>query len=363
MWRKPAAERALALVTAEARRSPAPELDWERLQRRLHAATQQPQRPPTRRLQVLGLALAASGVLAVGGSWWLSSMEPPSSAPSGLAAAARPTQLDGDQLGPERALSATDAELHIVHAGRASWTLEPSSKAVVLDHGPVVRIRLDAGSLRANVVPTTARERFVVEAGEVRVAVHGTVFRVELQKGQSTVTVQEGIVAVGPRRAGAAAASLLRAPASAEFALDGTALERPTAELVPSRPAPAPAARPAARPSVHSPPPQPSPASAEDASLLPRELTLEEVEEGLTSVVAITMRCFEQHTPSAGNLTIRVRTNMVVDVEPHGEVSSLRFDPPLSPAVQECALSEARLVAFAEASDGTRVTRVLELTR
>jgi hypothetical protein len=270
--------------------------------------------------------------------------------------------LDGDQLGPERALSARDAELHVVHAARASWTLERHSRAVVLDHGPVVRIRLDAGSLRASVVPTAARERFVVEAGEVRVAVHGTVFRVELQQGQSTVTVQEGVVAVGPRRAGGATASLLRAPAFAEFALDGTALERPTVELTEALPPPAPPAR-AARPSAHPPSQEPGPAGEDEALLLPRELTLEEVEEGLTPLVAIAMRCFEQHTPSAGNLTIRVRTSMVVDVEPHGEVSSLRFDPPLSPAVQECALSEARLVAFAEASDGTRVSRVLDLSR
>lgn len=360
MWRKSAAQRALALVTAEARRSPAPELDWERLQRRLDAATQQAERVPARSLRALGLALAASGVLAVGGSWWLASPEPPRAVRT--AEGARSTRLDGDQLGPERALSARDAELHVVHAGRASWTLERHSKAVVLDHGPVVRIRLDAGSLRASVVPTAERERFVVEAADVRVAVHGTVFRVELKKGQSTVSVQEGVVAVGPRRPGVAATSLLRAPASAEFALDGTALERPTAELVPALPPPAPAARPA-RPSTHSLPQQPSAPSAQDAPLLPRELTLEEVEEGLTPLVAITMRCFEQHTPSAGNLTIRVRTSMVVDVEPHGEVSSLRFEPPLSPAVQECALSEARLVAFAEASDGTRLTRVLELSR
>lgn len=362
------AEKVLAALAADARRSLPPEPEWDRMEadlmRRVHARSAthaHEQRSPARSLR-LWAAFAAAGLAM---SAWLvlphlGDVEVPTEgAPLAL------QTLDGDTLPSTEIIESRDERLSIVHPGRAAWTLEPGGRAAVLQHGDVITVRLLKGAIRATVVPSPEPERFAVEAAETRVAVHGTVFRVELFADHNVVDVEEGVVAVSPIAGGAGNTTLLRAPAHAEFTPNGVARRPPPIAIAKRKRANANVSANATQTPRANEPGQASEAAGEIAEekALPAELTIGEVEASISPVVAGISRCFAENTEASGNLRVTAQTHLTLDVAPDGAVTSVAFQPPLSPAVQACGEQQAYQVRFAPSETGAKITRVLELSR
>ncbi|HWA75792.1 MAG TPA: FecR domain-containing protein [Polyangiaceae bacterium] len=353
-------ERALSVVVDEARRQPAPELDWDTLETKLEHAIRQPSGAVNARrhsrfaLALLPAAAVAAGLAAI----FLPKAEPV--APPVAALAPLEAVKNGDSLTTEELIIAEDKPVEVKHAGRARWTLEPNGRALVLARGDVLRVRLIAGALRADVVPSPQPERFVVEAAGTRVAVHGTVFRVQLQGERTLVDVEQGVVSVGPRERPTQVTAMLRAPAHGEFTLEGGTVSTVGAPRVASQRLRV--VRPVQAPGVASAEPATPDAAAPEASAI-HSLTIGEVEAGVATAVDAINGCFKQHTEGSHNVHVSAETELTLDVSEAGVVTDVSFTPPLSPLVQSCAKREALSVHFAPSSEGARITRTLELNR
>lgn len=178
------------------------------------------------------------------------------------AAAAVVLMVSGPSSAPLRSVpevgsvvSAGSQAQRFVVDGVATWTLAPSSRAVLRcgtaecsetagdrsrgrraglpSHAPSTAyvVVLERGALEADVVPqpdgSPMTERFVVETAGVRVAVHGTKFTVERGTDEVTVEVLRGAVTVGPAgHRGLTTGHLLVAPARAAFSLDSARMAR-----------------------------------------------------------------------------------------------------------------------------------------
>ncbi|HEY8945755.1 MAG TPA: FecR family protein [Polyangiaceae bacterium] len=343
-------ERALASVTAEARRTNVPHPgNAAASEERLMSALRRERAPSlSRRTKRALWVLVPAAVFSVALLWL---RQAPESADT--RGPLSPDRIDGDALTGAHELSAGDQPLQIHHPGRAEWTLEPGSRARVLESAQRVRVSLLRGALRASVIPGQLAESFVVETRETRVAVHGTVFRVSLRAKETLVQVEQGVVSVDAR-ADDAPPTFLTAPASARFTPDGVvgrAAAEPQGDVRPSAPR---------KSGLEAPRLQTS--SAPSATVA-RELTIGEVEAGIADVVEAITRCFEKHTPGAGDVTIRARTAITLQVTAEGSVREVRFSPPLSPETQACAEQDAKATRFAAAGEPSTITRVLELSR
>lgn len=345
-------ERALSIVTEEARRECVAAPQQDALEQRILAAISARPRVASARARRVGLwifAPVAAIALAASVVFFGTAPEVTPARSTHITEA----EQNGDALPSDRVLRAMDRPLQVRHGDMARWTLAPGSRAKVVESGDQIHIHLLSGSLRAQVTPSPDPERFVVYALDARVAVHGTVFRVALESNTALVEVEEGLVSVGPNDA-LAKPVFLKAPASARFEPDGrpriSPSERPRAETRP------PARRLATQGAAEVAAPVPSESE-------PRELTIGEVEAGVTTLVQGITRCFQTNTIETGDVTVRARTSVTVEVNGEGSVQDVRFTPPLSPAVQACADRDARTVRFAPAGIATTITRVLELTR
>lgn len=353
-------EAALRRLVRDARAEKVPELDWSGVEERLVRAVSR-SAPPER---VRWRYTAAWGALAVAATvmLWLVARRADVAvrpAPPAIIEATEPLRENGERLALGTRVAAREREISVDHARRATWTLAPESSAVLAERGDRISVRLERGSLLAEVVPNPKLETFVVEAAGARVAVHGTVFRVSLENGRVIVQVREGTVAVGPQ--GSVPTFFLKAPAHGDFAPDGRsgsidgrplgASEERRAEplkLAPRRdsaPAPLRSAEPAA--------------SAE----LPVEPSINDIEAGIAPIVDAASSCFREHTTSAEGVQITVRTALSLKVAASGAVSDVDFQPPLSPDVEECAAARIAQVTFAPSHRGANVTRMLELKR
>jgi ferric-dicitrate binding protein FerR (iron transport regulator) len=369
-------EPALDAALSEARRVPAPELDWDRMQERMWQAIDREPAPAKQPVKLRALSAVPVLAVAAGVALWFGRAEV-QPATSVASVAEESSLIDGDSLERDQVLQAGSTGLRVVHNGRAEWTLEPNSQASVIEHGKIVRVRLVAGSMRAEVVPAPEKERFVVEAAGTRVAVHGTVFRVAMEEGRNLVDVEQGIVAVAPLDPSHPQAVLLRAPTHAEFALSGVPLEGKhslnekqnfgVARLARKAHAPSPplatsTIAEAAEAASEELPAAPS-ASSEEPAPIRQRLTIGEVEEGVAPVVATITRCFRAGAEPSGNLRVTAQSAVTLKVAPDGTIEQLSFDPPLSPTVQSCSEREIAEVRFAPSVEGASVTRMLELTR
>lgn len=372
------AEQALEAALDEARRVPGPELDWDTMQRKLWQAIDREPKVAPKAFSWRALWAVPALAAAVATVVWFAphTAQSPAVAPAVVAQAG---VVDGDALTSSDLLRAGPQGLHISHRGRAEWELAANATARVEEHDHVVRIRLLAGSLRAEVVPTLEKERFVVEAAGTRVAVHGTVFRVAISEDRNLVDVEEGVVAVTPLDANQPQSVILRAPSHAEFALSGVPLQsravaqkqsaapiqttRPGRRWTPSTPAPVSASAPIESAEAIAAQPAPPLASDREPAPLPQRLNIGEVEEGVAPVVEAITACFRESTPNSHTLKVTAQSAVTLSVAPDGSIEQVSFDPPLSPSVQGCtehALTELR---FAPSLEGASVTRVLELTR
>lgn len=367
-------EPALDAVLEEARRVPAPELDWDRIQQRMWQAIDREPAPVKRTFALRALWTVPALAVAAGAVLWFGQSTVDSSSPVATVSQ-EASAIDGDALERDELLQAGPSGLRVTHSGRAEWTLEPNATASVLEHGNVVRVRLVSGSLRARVVPTPEKERFVVEAAGTRVAVHGTVFRVAMEEARNLVDVEEGVVAVAPLDQKRAESVLLRAPAHAEFALSGVPLEskhaldeKRAARLAPALKKPRTTARALSSGEVSA--SEANEVQSDEAPTAPsassaahQRLTIGEVEEGVAPVVAAITRCFRAGSEASRNLRVTAQSAVTLKVAPDGTLEKLTFNPPLSPSVQSCSERETAEVRFAASIEGASVTRVLELTR
>jgi len=132
--------------------------------------------------------------------------------------ASLPCEADGD----EPCSSSLTHALRDERGGLQAPTLGPKPPHVLV---------LEQGFVAADVSPQPANaplvEALVIEAGGVRVAVHGTQFSVALSDHDVTVEVIRGSVTVGPvGHRGITTGHLLVAPARAAFSLDGGRIAR-----------------------------------------------------------------------------------------------------------------------------------------
>ncbi len=344
----------LERLIADERSLPTPERDWGRIEQGILARLAEPVgtsarrvaaanatvEPPARSVRsviFLGAGLAAAAGLAL----FAASLVQPEQA-SRAAPRERPAAISAGKTSKAEALAAQAPRKagagsgHAEHDGRAHWTLEPGSVARVRHDGAVVVIELDSGSIDAEVEPGHAAESFVVEAGDVRVAVHGTEFRVERQGEMVDVSVWEGVVSVHSKAE--PLGMKLAAPASKRWAFGQLALAEPTPAHAPT----------AAR-------------GTRSAGQL--EPTISEVEAGVSRIQAAAQACFARHTTAKDGVQVSVRSSVALAVRPDGSVVPRGFDPPLHPAVDACTRAELAKIRFATSQRGIELSRALELGR
>ena len=348
---------ALGRALREVREEPTPDVDWDRLEARLmervessHAA----EHAPAAWRWALPLAAAAAVVLVSLGLMRGESHEPVAAvAPPGVVAPRTfgpdvSGNVDGNRLAVGDLVVSADREVTVDHPGRAAWTLADSSRVSLAESGEKLVLRLHSGAVLSRVVPSERPETFAVLVDNVRVAVHGTVFRVERTDERALVAVSEGVVSVGPADNGATEGWMLRAGDQGSFTLDGkqgTVQRAPTAQLEPV--------------TVEGIVPKPHAAKRPPAAALPRAPTTAELEQRLDGVAARVSSCFERHTKT-GDVRVMARTRLTARVQPDGSVGSLGFDPPLAPDVQACIAGVER-TKFPPSQQGAVVERSILL--
>lgn len=340
--------RALNQVTRELRDAAPPDLDFDRMGARLDGAIPAPRwgAPPvaSRRgvvMPLLGVAAAAAMLAA-----WAQS---PSVAP--LASVGTVWSLersvDASTLAPGARLASGAHRITVRHAGVATWELAPGSVARWASSTPLT-IALDSGQISARVVPSPQPESFAVEAGSTRVAVHGTAFVVRHVAGRVEVNVTEGVVVVGPH--GQAPRFSLPAPASGVFDLQGEG----------AGPLGGGAARIAAVVASSAAPSVAAPVKLDRLSSAPSREAITALE---SSVRRALQQCFVASFPADGDMHVSVSTRLTLAIAPSGELGSPSFEPPLAPAVRQCALESLRSLAGPASHEGGRVETRLELSR
>ncbi|MCA9628919.1 MAG: FecR domain-containing protein [Myxococcales bacterium] len=330
---------ALDHVVREAQDCAPLDLDWERVEARLMTriaacesgrfeapvlpldaddAANDSRRPPTR--YRIWTALAVAAAVLVAGLFALK--RPPEASPTTTAQNAGEV-LDGDRLEVGRLIKSEGAPVVVEHAGRATWTLGPGGRARLVSTGRYLTVRLEQGVIDASVVPRHLPESFAIQAGETRIAVRGTQFRVDLQEQHAKVDVAHGTVVVGlAGEPGDTDGWVLRAPAAGEFSLDGA---KRGANLEGNVDAPTVAAEPVVGPiEPTSRPVGPRPTS--DLSL----------DGALEQLSAASQTCFVKETPEVGGVRVSASTQLKLAVTAEGKLDWLSFEPPLSPAVESC---------------------------
>ncbi len=355
------AAESLTRLIADVQETQLPDIDWDEQERLLLsklAAREVPLPVKARRgaPRVLAAALLAAVVLlAVFGLALRRGSENPSPAREEQVASGEQNSAvrDSGRLSVGHSVEAGFQPMTVRHAGLADWTLMPGSRATLKALKPSVAIALESGSLTAKVVPSRRPESFIVEVGQLRVAVHGTIFSVRREGDRAFVQVSEGTVGVGPLEE-PAKQTLLVGPSAGRFYTKGpdagsvvraaAKVERSTkhSALV------AEGAEPTAEP------------SAVEVGLRP-EPTFEEVDAGLALVHQALSECLAHHTGQSGKVRLSLRTRMMLKVEGDGSLSRYRFSPPLSPEVAVCARARFDEVHFARSQMGTHIIRDLEI--
>jgi hypothetical protein len=350
--------KALRAVLAEARAEKVPELDVKRIEDELDALPPPapPKPAPRFRLLLAPAALAAAAAIVYFAQ--PDETAPPADTPPTMAELGRPRE--GDQLAPGTVIAAATERRTVSHPGRVTWTLDPGSRVTLLTTGEMVTLRLDQGSVSAEVVPSARPESFAVEAGDLRVAVHGTVFRVALATNGIDVSVSEGSVLVGPR-AKPGTGKLLQSPAAEHFD-PPPAKPAPPPVRAPSPPAPASASQgagavPGREPSESEPTaaaapttatpelPPPSPGAVDTAAL---------------HVIELASACYRQRTAGGKHLP-PVSTTLRLQTRPDGSISSVKFEPSLPRQVELCVRDGARSLHGPVSNKGIEVSRSIVL--
>lgn len=389
---------AMQELVRELRKENHAELDWEALEGRLLKQVAREPRmaaPAPRMRAVFALAAVLVAVVAVIGARALLRSEPALGPSAPKAAAPRVfgpeviSPLHGNALAAGDRVRTGRVPIRVEHRAHSSWVLAAGSAVTVLSVGEVVRLRLDTGSLTAEVTHAERPESFVVQAGATRIAVHGTRFTVQRRQARVLVQVTEGVVAVSSERAagGSEERWLLQAPARGDFSEDGSgghviarevaernkphATRSRAARRAPAQAPEAPSAATSVEPSAVEAPPElvPEQQSADSSAQasppveLPAKPSIGDVEAGLTQVIDTLSACFQQHMPARGDMRVTARTTLTLSVLADGRIAKSQFDPPLAPNVSLCALNASATIHFAASREGVVLTRILELRR
>lgn len=361
---------------------------------------------------VAGLA-AVAAVVAAG--WAFAPSQPVAPAvPVDLAAVAREPRLEGAldlaSLRGGDVVEASEGPVRFGREGVLAWTLSAGGRLRVVSgighEEPRHVVALDAGALDVEVVPVEATsnldragdpvpaERFVVEVGGARVAVHGTAFRVVRSSQGIVVDVSRGVVAVGPREGAPGSGHRLEAPQRAAFGLDGRAyralpprapdsmvradvastderyagasveMSAPgdvgaaslgpgdvgargagsaDARLAPGEVTPSAAGRPLASSAADDPDLASSPrgtGAVEPGSSAPASRDRSATAAASARLVgADVTSCIRRAGAGSSDARVTVSSSLVVDVDGSGTARSVRFDPPIRPDLQACAQS------------------------
>ncbi|MFC1641236.1 FecR family protein [Myxococcota bacterium] len=356
----------LRRVSEEAARARTPEVDWERVEAKLFERISQPATihrvAYSRRWGGALLAAAASVALVWAGYRWHCS-DSSFSVTSGISS---PQVLDGARLEVGQYIETSDRALRVQHSGRATWTLASHSRVRLVSQGRTLSLALQAGALEAEVKPGAEAESFVVEVGQTRVAVRGTIFGVEHAGRYVQVAVRQGTVFVGPVSPGDRTEGfVLSAPASGVFSLDGARSGRlgvgrglvpqPSTEIPsPNTGRIAPELVGTRGPPMSMPsdltlssqkgPPACVPVSAGVEESRPISVPEEQPSaavgaEHLASrlVVAAVARCFSSHTPTRGDLLVTATFELSTTFSADGSITGIQFDPSLPQTVEACS--------------------------
>lgn len=371
----------------EKQNEPLPDVDWDRVEQQLMQTVESDAPAPLPRSSSWSALafVAAAAAIALVGIGVVRHIHPdkgaatPAQAPVAKKVLHAPghrvyyglaqTHLSGDDLAVGSRVVAGAKPVRVEHKGRATWTLAPGSRATVAVVGRYLTIRLDLGSVTADVVPSPRPESFAVEVKDTRIAVHGTHFTVQRVGDHAKVTLERGVVAVGPsNERGHTKGWLMKAPATGTFSLDGAR----TGHVEQGKPAPAEAkldkpATPAAHTPAASPPPkataEPAPAATTEPAPLPVQPTDAELSSGAEKVAATVRSCFAKHTSSGQGTRISAHSKLSIDIAPGGNITTLRFNPPLAPSVQRCSGAVMQSVHFPASKQGASITRTLKLQR
>jgi hypothetical protein len=345
-------EKALASVVSEARAERVPELDWAKIESKLDGLPPQAAPPKPSPLRFLVPPLALSAAAAVLYFAWPA---PPVAEVAERPRAAEAAEaLNGDGLVPGSRVEAREETRVVRHPDRATWTLEPGSVAEVIRTGEIVTIRLLTGSVSAHVVPRERAETFVIEARDMRVAVHGTRFRVALATEGVDVDVTEGRVMVGSREK-PGTGRLLVGPASEHFSpADKAKTPSPPPSPAPSLRASASAEALAPAAPVLAPAPavaavpEPSPGAVDTAAL---------------HAIELTSACFRQRSVAAQEPSLPVQTTLTVRARADGSISAIQFAPPLARQVEVCVKDGLKSLHGPVSPKGIEVSRAISLGR
>jgi ferric-dicitrate binding protein FerR (iron transport regulator) len=241
-------------------------------------------------------------------------------------------------------------------AGKVSWLLEGDGTSAARAHlkatGETLIVALEEGAIEAQVTPVPKGEAFAVDVrtGEhlVRVAVHGTHFRVARQGSMVHVDLTEGVISIGtPPPSGMTHGHTLTAPAHVEFdvsSVNTTWKEAQTVRSpVPLTPAPNAVSNDGIKtlPMIpHVPVADGTPSANTKKNTAPvfrpDETPKTEVRSSHEQVLSAVRECaFARLNPTV--VRVSVTSTLELHVGAHGEVESARFAPPLLPEIQSCA--------------------------
>ncbi len=352
--------------------TPAPELDWNRIEASLTdriARENSSLSARARRGNVVWLSAAVALAAAACFAFFVSRRAEPPEAP--LAAIALPapagalialrgtgeirvggqTVARGGALAQGARVEAAGATGVFERAGKVRWLLEPGSAVTIARADAPLIVSLERGATEAQVVPVPSGEAFAVDVTSargnvVRVAVHGTHLRVARSGDHVTVDLSEGVVSIGaPPKRGSTLGELVTAPAHVELdvddvsgslriahaaeavraavSLDGDTPPAPQATIAALAPDPIGTSRRVnvARGSAGD-------ATAPAASALPPLCT--------PQTVADVVRACQHGAPQSAGVTVTVSTTVTLRVGDDGYVQSALFNPPLAPGVQDC---------------------------
>ena len=261
-------------------------------------------------------------------------------------------------------------------ADKVSWTLSPGSRVFVRSgiDSPRHVLILESGSIRAQVLqgPTAGLvDSFVVEAGETRVAVGGTIFSVTRSTKGIVVDVEYGFVVVGPRdELGVGSGRLLHESERGSFSLDGGRSYKPlsqerTAVIAPDRglhtasvaTVPGGVAPDGALSELSTDGAATSPAIRDDARRKGAPVDIAQLGTGPLSqaptdplmnegtIRASLDRCFarveaqRRETSKDDSVSVTMRSTLRLRVTDDGAIKGASFSPPLRPDPQSCAVS------------------------
>ncbi len=364
-----------------------PEIDWDRVERRLEQRIANEDIAPRvaharapgayGRILAFGLAAAAAAVLVVGrdrdgaplGGATASTQEAASGGTLRVTEGAGDVRVSG--VVAESGLGLRGGDLVEVSEARAvfdrprkvTWLLEGEAgpgrgRARVTSASEPIVLSLEEGAIEAQVARSDAPESFAVDVSSggrtVRVAVHGTHLRVVRAGTKVVVDLSEGVVSIGvPPRVGPTYGALVTAPAHVELEIadpvgtlrvdhDRASVRAPIAlgpgdlsTMLAREPMPSPGApRPTTSPVLAAPAAATSGAphkpDAVVAAPQPAAASAADVEKAVRDCV-VTVRKTRPEVKVTVSSTLRLR------VSPSGDVQSAVFDPPLAPEVQTCA--------------------------